>query len=191
MDHRMIKTIFEKSQEGQKAYSLPKSDQEFERFFPPEEFKRKKPLDLPEISELDLMRHFSELARRNMGIDTNFYPLGSCTMKLNPRINELCAAMPGFTRTHPFAPATMVQGNLQIIHELIELLCQICGMSAGSLLPNAGAQGEFVGIRLISAYHRERGGRNTQGNPHSGQCPWNKSRNSGHGWLHHCAHTNE
>lgn len=153
----MAKTLFEKSQPGQRAYSLPKDDSEFEHFQPPQHLLRQTPLALPELSELDIMRHFSRLAQRNMGIDTHFYPLGSCTMKLNPRVNEQCAQLPGFVRTHPLAPEESVQGNLQLIHELIQFLCQLCGMAAGSLLPNAGAQGEFVGIQMIKAYHRQRG----------------------------------
>lgn len=151
----MTQTIFEKSQSKQRAYSLPKNSEVFQTFKPPQQDVRQSKIPLPEVSEIDLTRHFAELAKRNMGIDTNFYPLGSCTMKLNPRINELCASLPGFTRTHPLAPDETVQGNLQIIDELIHLLCQVCGMTAGSLVPNAGAQGEFVGIQMIAAYHRE------------------------------------
>jgi len=152
----MSKTIFEKSQKGQHAFSLPKESRAFLSFHPPQELLRKQPLELPEISEIDLTRHFSQLARKNMGIDTHFYPLGSCTMKLNPRINEVCAALPGFSRTHPLAPEDAVQGNLSIISELITLLSSICGMTAGTLVPNAGAQGEFTGLKMIFAYHRKR-----------------------------------
>lgn len=152
----MTKTIFEKSQKGQHAYSLPKADAEFMKYHPPKEFLRGDFPSLPEVSELDLTRHFSELAHRNIGIDNCFYPLGSCTMKLNPWVNEQCARLPGFVRTHPFAPASSVQGNLWIIDELINILCYICGMSAGSVVSNAGAQGEFVGIKMIVAYHKKR-----------------------------------
>lgn len=152
-----MKTIFEKSQKAQHAYSLPADAPEFQCFSPPQQHLRRNPIPLPEISEIDLTRHFSRLAQKNMGIDTNFYPLGSCTMKLNPRVNEWCAALPGFTKTHPLAPDSAVQGNLQIIYELLELLCNLCGMSAGSVVPNAGAQGEYTGIRMISAYHQKRG----------------------------------
>lgn len=152
----MSKTVFEKSQKDQHAFSLPKDSPVFSQFRPPKELLRQQPLPLPEISEIDLTRHFSEMAHKNMGIDTNFYPLGSCTMKLNPRINEVCAALPGFSRTHPFAPDETVRGNLTIISELIRILCSICGMTAGSLLTNAGAQGEFTGLKLIAAYHRKR-----------------------------------
>lgn len=153
----MSKTIFEKSQSDQHAYSLPKQSPEFAKYTPPENLLRKQSLDLPEISEMDLTRHFSQLAHKNMGIDTNFYPLGSCTMKLNPRVNEIAAGLTGFTRTHPLAPDAAVQGNLALIHELINLLCDVSGMTAGSLAPNAGAQGEYVGLRMISAYHQKRG----------------------------------
>ena len=150
------KTIFEKSQKAQHAYSLPKDAPAFQQFMPPKKLLRNNPVPLPEISEIDLTRHFSRLAHRNFGIDTHFYPLGSCTMKLNPRINEYCAALPGFVRTHPLAPDETVQGNLQLIVELVQILCELCGMTAGSLLPNAGAQGEFVGVQMITAYHHSR-----------------------------------
>jgi len=152
-----METIFEKSQRKQRAYSLPRNSAAMAAFQPPERYSRKTEIPLPEVSEIDLTRHFSELAKSNMGIDTNFYPLGSCTMKLNPRINEVCAALPGFTRTHPLAPDDTVQGNFQIIDELTHILCEVSGMTAGSLIPNAGAQGEFTGIRMIAAYHHENG----------------------------------
>lgn len=153
----MSQTAFEKSQSKQHAYSLPKEDPAFTHFTPPLGLLRKEPLSFPEISELDLTRHFSQLAHKNMSIDTHFYPLGSCTMKLNPRINEWAASLPEFAQTHPFAPDETVQGNLKLIYDLIEMLCELCAMSAGSLAPNAGAQGEFTGIRMISEYHRKRG----------------------------------
>jgi glycine dehydrogenase subunit 2 len=155
----MNKTIFEKSQVKQHAFSLPKSSEAFEHYQPPSELIRQEPIALPEISEIDLTRHFAEMASRNVGIDNLFYPLGSCTMKLNPRVNELCAALPGFTRTHPLAPDESVQGNLKIIQELLEMLCRVCGMTAGTLVPCAGAHGEFTGIRMIAAYHAQRGDR--------------------------------
>lgn len=153
----MTKTIFEKSQKGQHAYSLPKDQPEFQTFLPSKKLLRKEDLAFPEVSEIDLTRHFCELASRNVGIDNIFYPLGSCTMKLNPRVNEWCAGLPGFTRTHPLAPAESVQGNLQVIVELIEMLCAISGLTAGSLLPCAGAHGEYTGIKMIAAYHQKRG----------------------------------
>lgn len=151
----MGKTVFEKSQVDQHAYSLPKEWKELGDYMPDKNFCRSETPPLPEISELDLMRHFTGLAKENVGIDNHFYPLGSCTMKYNPRVNELCAALPGFVKTHPFAPEESVQGNLQIIFELLEFLCKLSGMTAGSLLPNAGSQGEFTGIQMIAAYHRK------------------------------------
>lgn len=153
----MTKTAFEISQTGQHAYSLPKDHRAFNQFQPEEKLQRKKEMGLPEISEIDLTRHFCKLASRNVGIDNVFYPLGSCTMKLNPRINECCASLPGFTRTHPLAPEDTIQGNLQVIVELIEILCRVSGMAAGSLLPCAGAQGEYTGIKMIAEYHKRRG----------------------------------
>lgn len=153
----MSRTIFEKSQAKQHAYSLPKEEPVFQTFLPPSDYCRQTELHLPEVSEIDLTRHFSWLSKRNMGIDTNFYPLGSCTMKLNPRINEACAQIPGFVRTHPLAPDEAVQGNLQLIDEFLMFLCELCGMAGGTLLPNAGAQGEFIGIQMIAAYHRLNG----------------------------------
>ncbi len=153
----MVKTIFEKSQAKQHAYSLPKNSAVFQAFQPPQAYIRQTELSFPEVSEIDLTRHFAWLAKRNMGIDTHFYPLGSCTMKLNPRINEAAAQLSGFTKIHPLAPEEAVQGNLQIIEELIQILCGLCGMTAGTLTPNAGAQGELTGIQMIAAYHRQRG----------------------------------
>ncbi|MBA3238205.1 MAG: aminomethyl-transferring glycine dehydrogenase subunit GcvPB [Parachlamydiaceae bacterium] len=153
----MTQTLFEKSQDEQHAYSLPKDWEELASYILDPKLSRKNTLPLPEISEIDLTRHFTQLSKRNIGIDTNFYPLGSCTMKLNPRVNELCAKLPGFTKLHPLAPDSTVQGALEVVFDLIHLLCKVTGMSAGTLLPNAGSQGEFTGIQMIAAYHRHRG----------------------------------
>jgi len=149
----MTRTIFEKSEQDQHAYSLPKNAAEFLNFKPKESLLRKEVLALPEVSELNLTRHFNEMANRNVGIDNIFYPLGSCTMKFNPRVNELVAGFDEFTKTHPLASTKFVQGNLEIIFELIEMLAEVSGMAGGTILPNAGAQGEFVGIRMIADYH--------------------------------------
>ena len=148
------KLIFEKSQKGQKAYSLPREDSIFSSFQPPLDCIREDLVLFPEMSELDLLLHFSQLAQKNMCIDTHFYPLGSCTMKLNPKINEWAAQLSAFQDSHPLAPDDFVQGNLQIMEELLEKLCKIAGMDAGSLAPNAGAQGEFVGMKMIARYHQ-------------------------------------
>lgn len=152
-----MKNLFEKSQKGQKAFSIPKTDPAFKKFSPPHALLRKTSLAMPELSELDLTRHFSTLAARNRGIDTHFYPLGSCTMKFNPRVNEWVAGLPLVTRCHPLAEPEFVQGNLEIIYNLISLLCKISGMDGGTLASNGGAQGEFIGLKMISAYHHARG----------------------------------
>jgi glycine dehydrogenase subunit 2 len=114
-------------------------------------------LRLPEVSEVDLVRHFVRLSQLNHGVDIGFYPLGSCTMKYNPKVNETAAALPAFTGTHPYQPAYTVQGNLRILWELQELLKEIGGFAAVSLQPAAGAHGEFTGIQMMRAYHLERG----------------------------------
>ncbi len=150
-------TIFQKSQKEQRAYSLPKESPEWTDFLPPQTYLRQGKIDLPEISELDLTRHFSRLANQNMSIDTHFYPLGSCTMKLNPRVTEAAVQFPGFKYAHPLAPQETVQGCYEVIVKLLEELCYICGLHAGTLVANAGAQGEFVGIKMIRAYHESKG----------------------------------
>lgn len=148
-----MKNLWEKSSKGKRAYSLPKS---FYQASPPQKHLRKQPVPLPALSELEIMRHFSHLAQRNVGIDTTFYPLGSCTMKYNPRVNEQVAQLSAFSELHPLAPTEQCQGALEVIYELIHFLAELCGMDGGSLAPNAGAQGEFLGLRLIQAYHASR-----------------------------------
>lgn len=150
------KTLFEKSIPGQKAWSLPKEERPISQIELPGTFRRKEEIRLPEAAELSITRHFSQLAKHNMGIDTHFYPLGSCTMKFNPRINEECASFNGFANCHPLAPDETVQGSLFIMHELIRLLCELSGMDQGSLSPSAGAQGELTGILMIKKYFEER-----------------------------------
>jgi glycine dehydrogenase subunit 2 len=114
-------------------------------------------LPLPEIGELDVIRHFTHLAQRNFSIDSVFYPLGSCTMKYNPRINEDIARLPGLAHVHPLQPDETVQGALRIMYELQELLAEITGFSAATLQPAAGAQGELTGMLMMRAYHLDRG----------------------------------
>lgn len=152
-----IKTIFQKSQSGQKAFSIPYAQEIFGSYAPSLELRRKSSIGLPEISELDLVRHFCELSKKSVGVDNCFYPLGSCTMKYNPKINELAASSYKVLKSHPLAPLETVQGNLEILWSLLKELCLVCGMSSGTLAPNAGAQGEFVGIKMIAAYHKSRG----------------------------------
>jgi glycine dehydrogenase subunit 2 len=114
-------------------------------------------LKLPQIGELDVVRHFTHLAQRNFSIDSVFYPLGSCTMKYNPKLNEDVARLPGIARVHPLQPDETVQGALRILFELQRLLAEITGFSTATLQPSAGAQGELVGMLMMRAYHRDRG----------------------------------
>ena len=119
----------------------------------PNEFLRKEPAALPEVSELQAVRHFTNLSRKNFSIDTQFYPLGSCTMKYNPRGAQQAAALPGFLSRHPFAPESYSQGYLSCVYDLQETLKEVTGMAGVSLTPMAGAQGEFAGVAMIKAYH--------------------------------------
>jgi glycine dehydrogenase subunit 2 len=123
----------------------------------PESFLRKAPPALPEASELDVLRHYTRLSQQNFSIDTHFYPLGSCTMKYNPRACNVLATLPGFRSRHPLLPAALSQGFLACLYELQEMLRRITGMQAFSLTPMAGAQGEFAGVAMIRAFHRARG----------------------------------
>jgi glycine dehydrogenase subunit 2 len=153
------KTIFELSSKGRKAYSLIDDDTpiyEADKLFP-KEYLREKDARLPEVSEVDIVRHFTNLSRRAYGVDNGFYPLGSCTMKFNPRINETVAGLPGFAEVHPHAPESKVQGCLRLIYELEQFLCEIFGMNAFTLQPAAGAHGELTGLLLMKAYHKSRG----------------------------------
>src|SRR2546430_6244894 len=123
---------------------------------------RREATALPEVSEFDLVRHYSRLSRMNYGLDTHFYPLGSCTMKYNPKINEDMARVPGFARLHPLTRPEDAQGALQLMYDLARMLAEIAGMDAVSLQPAAGAQGEFAGVLMIRAYHASRGERRTK-----------------------------
>ena len=127
---------------------------------------RQKPARLPELSELDVVRHFTELSRRNFGVDSNFYPLGSCTMKYNPKVAEVIASYPGFADLHPLLPqlrmgGMLTQGALRVLHEMDLLLREITGMAGFTMQPLAGAHGELTGMMIIAAYHRERGNKKT------------------------------
>jgi glycine dehydrogenase subunit 2 len=158
------KLIFELSKPGRVAYSLPEPDVpaiEPEEVLPGE-LLRDAPPELPEVSEPDLIRHYIELSRRNYGVDNGFYPLGSCTMKYNPKVHEDVARLPGFARIHPYQPEETVQGALQLLYELQQYLSEITGMDRVTLQPAAGAQGEWTGLMMIRAYHESRGdtGRN-------------------------------
>ncbi len=147
--------IFEHSRPGRRAVAqapLSRADADI-----PAPFRRKEPPCLPEVSELGAVRHYTRLSRLNFSIDTNFYPLGSCTMKYNPRACNTLALLPGFTGRHPLAPESTGQGFLACMWELQEMLREVTGMKAVSLTPMAGAQGEFAGVAMIRAYHVARG----------------------------------
>ncbi|XRG84316.1 aminomethyl-transferring glycine dehydrogenase subunit GcvPB [Salinisphaera sp. SPP-AMP-43] len=123
----------------------------------PDQLKRRSALGLPEVSELDVVRHYTRLSQLNFSIDTHFYPLGSCTMKYNPRACNTLASLPGFLGRHPLAPASHSQGMMACFYDLQEMLKTVTGMAAVSLTPMAGAQGEFTGVAMIKAYHESRG----------------------------------
>jgi glycine dehydrogenase subunit 2 len=124
----------------------------------PEQFRRTTPIGLPEVSELQALRHYTNLSRKNFSIDTHFYPLGSCTMKYNPRACNTLAMLDGFLARHPYAPDSLSQGFLSCMYDLQEILADVTGMKGGvSLAPMAGAQGEFAGVAMIMAYHKHRG----------------------------------
>ena len=153
------KLIFDLSRKGRKGYSLSTND------IPelplasilPSKFLRKAPAELPEVSENEVVRHFVRLSNLNYHVDKNMYPLGSCTMKYNPKINDYTCDLPGFSSLHPLQPAETTQGALQLMYELAEMLREIAGMAAVSLQPAAGAHGELTGILLIKKYHEARG----------------------------------
>lgn len=143
------------SQEGHHGYSFPKADTPPAP--EPQHSGRKKAVCLPEMSELSAVRHFTRLSQQNFSIDAGMYPLGSCTMKYNPRVNEVTASFRGFTRLHPQTPDKFSQGALKLMYELEILLSEISGFSRVSLQPAAGAQGEYLGIKMMKACLEDRG----------------------------------
>jgi glycine dehydrogenase subunit 2 len=152
-------TIFEKSRDGRRAFSLPELDVpavDPSAALPGVELADGGPM-LPEVGELDLVRHFTRLSQRNHGIDVGFYPLGSCSMKYNPRQAEAAAALPGFTQLHPWAPDEAAQGTLALLADLEHWLAELTGMHAATFQPAAGAHGELCGLMLFRAYHEDRG----------------------------------
>ena len=147
--------IYEKSREGRGCSLLPACDVPEYTF--EEKDLREQALRLPQLPEVDLTRHYTELAHKAHGVNDGFYPLGSCTMKYNPRVNEKTAALPGFTRIHPLQPLHTVQGALKVLRECEQALAAITGMDRFTFQPAAGAHGEFTGLLLIKAYHRANG----------------------------------
>jgi glycine dehydrogenase subunit 2 len=150
-----VKLIFEKSQPGRHGGGPPGHD--LPKVEVPEELRRAAPPRLPELAEPELLRHFTELSTRNFGIDTGFYPLGSCTMKYNPRVNERLVMLPGFRDLHPSQDEAAAQGALELMWRLQEALLEISGLQACSLQPAAGSQGELTGLMLMRAYFADRG----------------------------------
>lgn len=146
-------TIFEISSPGRTGVRFQASD--VPSYDLPKEFQRNS-LPMPEVSEFDVIRHFTRLSKLNYSIDSGFYPLGSCTMKYNPRINEVTARLPGFAKIHPLQPPETVQGSLALMYELQNWLGEISGFPGMTLQPAAGAHGEYVGVMIIRAYHRDR-----------------------------------
>lgn len=149
-----MELIFEKSRAGRACSILPPCDVPLVEL--PADMKRQEALHLPEMAEGDLSRHYTQLAQQTFGVNCGFYPLGSCTMKYNPQINEEVAALPGFTDIHPLQPVETVQGALEVLTLAEKYLCAITGMDRMTFQPAAGAHGEFTGLLLIKAYHAHR-----------------------------------
>jgi len=149
-------TLFERSRPGRGGDKIPHPPKDaLDRI--PAAARRERPPALPELNEPDVVRHYTNLSQLNYAIDTGFYPLGSCTMKFNPKLNEWAARLPGFASLHPLAPDEVAQGTLQLLWELEQILAEVSGMRAVTLQPAAGAQGELCGILMIRAYHHSRG----------------------------------
>jgi len=156
-----MKLIFEQSMPGRRGFKLPVSDVPV-KFSLSSKYLRASAPALPEVSELDVVRHFTRLSQRNFSVDANFYPLGSCTMKYNPKFTEKAAGMAGFSDLHPLLPQLKggekyVQGALEVVYECERWLCEITGMKAYTMQPLAGAHGELTGIMLMAAYHKSKG----------------------------------
>jgi glycine dehydrogenase subunit 2 len=160
MEMRKSKALlFEMSRPGRRGYSLPSCDvpeKPLDQLLP-KKMQRSEPLDLPELSEPEIVRHYTELSTRNFGVDTGFYPLGSCTMKYNPKVNEEAAVLPGFAYMHPCQPEETAQGALELLYNMEQDLKELTAMDRFTLQPAAGAHGELTGLMVIQAYHRDRG----------------------------------
>jgi glycine dehydrogenase subunit 2 len=157
-------TIFERSRPGRRAATLPEldvPDRSLEELIPAH-LLRSEPPQLPEVSEPEIIRHYNRISRRNFDLDSGFYPLGSCTMKHNPRVNERIAALPGLARLHPLQRPERAQGALELMWRLQRALAEICGLPHVSLQPSAGAHGELAGLLLTRAYHEDRGERRSK-----------------------------
>lgn len=152
-----MQLIFEKSKKGRKAYSLPECDvPDLSLDIIDSKYLRKEDPSLPEVSELDAVRHFTQMSQRNHGVDSGFYPLGSCTMKYNPKVNEQVARFDGFAKIHPYQQETTVQGALKLMYDLGRMLSEITAMDEFTLQPAAGAHGELTGLMMMKSYHLKR-----------------------------------
>jgi glycine dehydrogenase subunit 2 len=147
--------LFERSRAGRRAGRPPRPDVPVPDL--PEPLRRTRPPRLPEVSEPELVRHFTTLADRTFGVDTGFYPLGSCTMKHNPRVHERLASLPGFRDLHPYQEDEAAQGGLELMWRLQRMLAEIAGLPAVTLQPAAGSQGELTGLMVMRAYFADRG----------------------------------
>ncbi len=150
--------IFEKGAPGRRAATMTALDVPTEPLesLVPAGMLRQEAAPLPQVSEIEIVRHYTHLSQRNFGVDTGFYPLGSCTMKYNPKLNEDMAVLPGFAHIHPLQPESTVQGAIQLYYELEQYLAEISGMARVTLQPSAGAHGELTGLMLIKAYHESK-----------------------------------
>ena len=150
-----MKLIFERSVEGRRTFQMPAST--FPKKELPDALKRKQQARLPELSEVAISRHYTQLAKQAFGVNSGFYPLGSCTMKYNPRVNEVVAGLPGFARMHPLQPKDTAKGCHEVLDRARKVLCEITGMDDMTFQPAAGAHGEYVGLLLMKKYHEKRG----------------------------------
>ncbi|MCK4981112.1 MAG: aminomethyl-transferring glycine dehydrogenase subunit GcvPB [Candidatus Delongbacteria bacterium] len=151
------KLIFEQSKPGRLGCALPELDVPVKDIKLPVEYLRTALAELPEVDEMTVVRHYTNLSKKNTGVDDSFYPLGSCTMKYNPKINEKLTSFEGFTEIHPYQNENTIQGILELYHELDSMLCEVSGLSKVSLQPVAGAHGEWTALKVIKAYHESKG----------------------------------
>jgi glycine dehydrogenase subunit 2 len=162
LQRQQVRTIFEKGAPGRRAYVAPELDVPEVDGLLPERLRRSEPARLPEVSEPELVRHYVQVSKRNYDLDSGFYPLGSCTMKHNPRLHERVAALPGHARLHPLQDPAHAQGALELMWRLERSLSEVAGLPHVSLQPSAGSHGELAGVLLTRAYHEDRGDRRTK-----------------------------
>ena len=149
-----MKTLFDISKKGSKALFI---DSPVKAYEIEQDLLRSCPARLPEVAENELARHYTALSKRAFGVDDGFYPLGSCTMKYNPKVSEKLASFEGFAAIHPLQNPMDAQGTLELMYELQNMLCVLCGMDEFTLMPSAGAHGEYTSMQMIKAYHLSRG----------------------------------